>query len=42
MPRMLSCLPVYDDDVPVFFGHYWLDPVKFLPTSSSTRSYLLP
>lgn len=23
--------PVYDDDVPVFFGHYWLDPVKLYP-----------
>jgi hypothetical protein len=23
--------PVYDDDVPVFFGHYWLDPIKLYP-----------
>ncbi len=24
-------LPVYRDDVPVFFGHYWIDPVNSYP-----------
>ena len=24
-------LPVYEDDVPVFFGHYWLDPINSKP-----------
>jgi hypothetical protein len=23
--------PVYEDDVPVFFGHYWLDPANSYP-----------
>ena len=23
--------PVYEDDVPVFFGHYWIDPVNSYP-----------
>lgn len=29
-------LPVYKDNVPVFFGHYWLDPVNSNPPQVQT------
>ena len=30
-------LPVYKDGVPVFFGHYWLDPANSYPPQIQTQ-----
>jgi len=36
-PSEIEKLSVYNDSVPVFFGHYWIDPLKVHPSQAQTK-----